>query len=94
MKHEVKVWYHNKESKTIKAISEIVSIVEGEFDIIKVIQIRSDGSIDRYSIRNDDVERFFNGFNRVATAKQIETAMLAVNDVLDFKRHPVSKWEV
>ena len=94
MKKETKVWYYNSEFKSIKAITDVVSIPEGNFDVVKIIEVQTNGTIYRYSFQHTETERFFKGYNRVATVKQIENCMLAVNDVLDFKRHPVSKWEV
>jgi len=95
MKKETKVWYYNSEHKSIKAISEVVSVPEGGFDIIKIIQIYANGAMDRYAFQDTGTEtaKFFKDYNRVATEKQIEKCMLALNDALDFKVHQVSRWE-
>jgi hypothetical protein len=90
-----KVWYFNAKSRTIQTIGGITSVPEGEFDILKIIQIGISGNVRCYAIQDSQVENFFIGYNRIATEKQIDECLTRTFDLLDgdtsnFK----SKWEI
>lgn len=88
------VWYWNKDHQTMKCVAEVVSIPEGQFDVIKTITLYPNGTISITAVQHTEVERFFNGYSRVATAKQVEKAMSRILSTLDGDVSQfTSKWE-
>lgn len=89
-----KVWYFNSNTRTIQTIGGINSVPEGEFDILKIIQIGISGSVRCYAIQDSQAENFFQGYNRIATEKQIDECLTRVFDLLDGDTSKfISKWE-